>query len=69
MEAVEVERIVGVFDTERGSGTLWTLEEFNTYAPRPLTQQQLLDVRNLRGTLVRQWEEVEPSSKLELRFP
>ena len=68
-EAAEVERVVGVFDTERGSGILWTLEEFNTYAPRPLTQQQLLEIRSLRGTLFRQWEEIEPHRKLELRFP
>ena len=28
-EAIEVERIVGLFDTERGSGAIWTVEEFN----------------------------------------
>ncbi len=36
-EAAEVEQIVGLFDAERGSGTLWTPEEFNQFAPRPLT--------------------------------
>src|SRR4051794_36473887 len=28
-EAVEVEKIVGLFDIERTSGTLWSAEEFN----------------------------------------
>jgi hypothetical protein len=36
-EAVEVERIVGLFDSERASGALWTAEEFNEFAPRALT--------------------------------
>src|SRR5579872_4676253 len=30
--AVEVEKIVGLFDSERASGTLWSAEEFNTFA-------------------------------------
>jgi hypothetical protein len=68
-EALEVERFVGVFDTERMSGTLWTLDELNAYAPRPLTQEQLFEVRKLRGTLFRQWSEVEPRKALELQFP
>jgi hypothetical protein len=36
-EAVEVERIVGLFDAERGVGAHWTAEEFNEFAPRALT--------------------------------
>lgn len=68
-EAIEAERIVGVFDSERMSGSLWTLDEFNAYAPRPITQEQLLETRALRGRLFRQWSEVEPRGKLELQFP
>ena len=36
-EATEVEAIVGVFDSERASGQLWTADEFNTFALRALT--------------------------------
>src|SRR5712671_7932495 len=35
-EAIEVERIIGLFDAERASGVLWTPEEFSARAPRPL---------------------------------
>src|SRR5215472_15305206 len=41
-EAGEVEQIVGLFDSERACGTLWTLEEFNTYAPRTLSEGDIL---------------------------
>jgi hypothetical protein len=68
-EAIEVEGIVGVFDSERACGTLWTLEEFNQYAQRRLTQEELLAVRRLRGALFNQWSEVAPGQKLELQFP
>ncbi len=68
-EAVEVERIVGLFDTERGSGTLWTVEEFNAFAPRELTIEQIQDVRRLRSKLFAQWLAVQPGEKLELDFP
>jgi hypothetical protein len=68
-EAVEVERIVGVFDSERACGMLWTLEEFNEYAPRLFTQDEIFAVRSLRGDLFRQWAEVPPGQKLELQFP
>jgi len=68
MEAIEVEQIVGLFDTERGSGTLWTADEFNAFAPRGLTQEQILNVRALRGKLFEQWFALEPGQKLELQF-
>jgi hypothetical protein len=68
VEAVEVERIVGLFDSERGSGMLWTVEEFNEFAPRPLTEAEILKVRALRGTLFKQWSAIEPGRELELRF-
>lgn len=67
-EAVEVEQIVGLFDSERGSGMLWTCEEFNQFAPRALTDADILRVRALRGALFRQWSETAPGQKLELKF-
>jgi hypothetical protein len=36
IEAVQVEQIVGLFDSERISGSLWTVDEFNEFAPRAL---------------------------------
>ena len=68
LEAVEVERVVGVFDTERGCGMLWTVEEFSEYAPRKFTQEEIQAVRSLRGKLFQQWSEVAPGQKLELQF-
>jgi hypothetical protein len=68
IEAGEVERIVGLFDTERGSGMLWTVEEFNEFAPRALTEAEIGSVRSLRGKLFRQWFEIAPGQKLELTF-
>ena len=35
LEAGVVEHIVGLFDSERACGRLWTVEEFNTYIPEP----------------------------------
>jgi hypothetical protein len=67
-EAVEVERIVGLFDSERGSGMLWTGEEFNEFAPRKLTDAEIQSVRAIRGALFRQWFEIEPGQALELRL-
>ena len=73
VEAVEVEQIVGLFDAERGSGTLWTPEEFNQFAPRPLTApltvEAILGVRSARAGLFRKWAETNPGQKLELTFP
>ena len=73
MEAVEVEQIVGLFDAERGSGTLWTPEEFNQFAPRPLTApltvDAILGIRSARAALFRKWAETSPGQKLELTFP
>src|SRR3989442_12376408 len=50
-EAIEVERIVGLFDSERASGMLWTSEELNEFAPRALTDSEIQRVRSLRGAL------------------
>jgi hypothetical protein len=68
MEAVEVEQIVGLFDTERGSGTLWTAGEFNAFAPRALTEAEIQSVRALRGWLFEQWFALAPGRALELQF-
>jgi hypothetical protein len=67
-EAVEVEKIVGLFDSERASSVLWSAEEFNTFAPRALTDTELQKVRALRAALTRQWSAVAPGQKLELKF-
>jgi len=65
-EALEVERIVGLFDSERGSGMLWTAEEFNGFAPCSLTDAEIQKVRALRGELFRRWSAVVTGQKLEL---
>jgi hypothetical protein len=67
-EAVEVERVVGLFDTERGSGVLWTLEEFNQFSPRALTLENIQSVRALRSALFQQWSALAPGQKMELSF-
>jgi hypothetical protein len=67
-EAVEVERIVGLFDSERGSGMLWTLEEFNEFSPRVLTVEDIRGVRSLRGALFQQWSALASGQKVELNF-
>src|SRR5580692_7897135 len=59
-EAIEVERIVGLFDSERASGVLWTIEEFNEFAPRPLTEAEIQRVRALRGELFQRWSAIDP---------
>ena len=73
VEAGEVEQIVGLFDAKRGSGTLWTPEEFNEFAPRPLTApltaKDILGIRSARAGLFRKWDETSPGQKLELTFP
>jgi hypothetical protein len=67
-EAVEVERIVDLFDAERGSGVLWTSEEFNEFAPRALTDAEIQNVRTLRAALFHQWFAIAPGQTLELKF-
>ena len=67
-EAGEVEQIVGLFQSEQASGTLWTAEEFNGFAARPLTTKQIEAVREIRGTLFAKWFATKPGEKLELSF-
>jgi hypothetical protein len=67
-EVIEVERIVGLFDAERGSGVLWTAQEFNDFSPRVLTNEQIQNIRARRADLFRRWFDIAPAEKLELIF-
>ena len=67
-EAIEVERIVGLFDSERASGVLWSAEEFSGIAPRAVTEAEVGSVRALRSCLFSEWAAVAPGRWLELRF-
>jgi len=68
VEALEVERIVGVFDSERACGTLWSLEEFNEFAPRQLTAGEIEKVRAIRAELFRKWSAVPGGGNLVLEY-
>ena len=72
-EAGEVETIVGLFDSERGSGTLWTAQEFAQFAPRKLSraldETAIQRIRSNRSDLFRRWAAVETGGKLELEYP
>jgi hypothetical protein len=67
-EAIEVERIVGLFDSERASGVLWSTEEFNEFAPRLLTEAEIQKVRALRGELFQRWSAIDAGQTLELHY-
>jgi hypothetical protein len=67
-EAIEVERLVGVFDMERATGVLLTAEEFNGYAPRALSDEEIQKVRAKRSELFQKWKAVAPGQALELKF-
>jgi hypothetical protein len=67
-DAVEVERIVGMFDTERASGALVTADDFAIHGPRRLTDEEIARVRTCRGELFSRWFALEPGSTLELQF-
>jgi hypothetical protein len=68
-EALEVERIVGLFDTERAGGQIWTAEEFNGFSPRAMTLEEIQRVRARRSELFQQWFAIEPGSALDFEFP
>jgi hypothetical protein len=71
-EAVEVERIVGLFDTERGSGVFLTAEDYDLFATpgmRRLSDEEIVRVRTRRGELFSQWAAVAPGEAMELKFP
>jgi hypothetical protein len=68
-EAVEVERIVGLFDTERAGGQIWTEEEFNGFSPRAMTLGEIQRVRARRSELFQRWFAIGPAAVLELQYP
>lgn len=68
-EAVEVERIVGLLDAERASGAQWTVQEFNRFSPRAVSETELSAVRELRAALFREWSAVTAGEKLSLKLP
>ena len=65
-EALDVERIVGLFDAERSSGVLLSRDEFNKFALRSLTEADIQRVRVLRSALFQQWLAILPGQRLEL---
>lgn len=68
-EALEIERIVGLFDTERASGAIWTLEEFHEFggeAARKLTGEQVAAIRARRSELFQRWSTVPAGGILNL---
>ena len=68
VEQGEVEKLVGLFDSERGAGVLWTAEEFNEFAPCALSGAEIEQIRNLRSELFHKWFTIQPGEKLELTF-
>jgi hypothetical protein len=67
-EALEVERIVGLFDAERASRELWSIDYFNRVVPRKLTESEVQSVRVLRAELFERWSQVLPGEALKLTF-
>ncbi len=67
-EAVAIEKVVGIFDTERASGARWTLDQFQEYSPRALTRDQVDQIRKLRGEVFARWSGTDPGQSLELTF-
>ncbi len=67
-EALEVEGIVGLFDAERGSGAIWTADEFNQFASRQLTVEEVAQIRARRSDLFKQWSALPPGQTLDLFY-
>ncbi len=70
-EAAVAESIVGLFDSERASGTNWTLDEIQEFASEParqLTPEQIAAIRERRAEIFAQWRQVPVGQALELRF-
>jgi len=63
-EATQVERIVGIFDAERTSGTTWTSEEFDHL----LSDEDISRVRDCRDELFRRWFALPKGEPLQLEF-
>jgi hypothetical protein len=68
VEALEVERIVGLLDAERASRELWSIDDFNRVVPRKLTESEIQSVRVLRAELFERWSQVLPGEALKLTF-
>lgn len=78
-EALEVEALVGTFDSERAAAGIWSAAEFNEMAalnassnhrpaPRKLCEDDLARIRTLRAALFTRWRELPAGSSLELVF-
>ena len=71
-EAGMVECVVGLFDGERASGVLWTLDEFHQFGgpgASNLTLEQIGAIRQRRSELFQKWSEVAAGETLRLQFP
>ena len=69
-EAAWSENIVGLFQAELASGTAWTTDQFNEFAPPgvSLTAGQIADVRARRAELFQQWFGVAIGGTLTLDY-
>jgi len=69
-EAIEVEHLVGLLNTELASGTTMTAEELNGASPIPtrLTEEQLQRVRARCSELFWQWHSLPPGGTLALQW-
>lgn len=68
-EALAVEQIVGLVQTEQASGTLWTAGEFNQFLERTLTDTEIQNIRARRADLFQRWSAIKPGETLRLIFP
>lgn len=79
-EALRVETLVGLLDTERADGVPRTAEELNSQAamhyesrgaldePPVVTEEQLESIRTLRDELFSCWASLPAGESLDLRF-
>lgn len=76
-EATEIESIVGLLDAERGSGVIWTAEEFNHFAEiqasegqevRKLSETEISAIKASRSQLLKRWFALPKGETLELQF-
>jgi hypothetical protein len=75
------ERIVGLLDLERASGAIMSAEDVNTALHEhfakvgtatevpTLIEDQLAEIRRLRGELLVRWAALAPGDAIELTFP
>lgn len=80
LNALFVEAVVGTFDSERASGSLWTAADFNEslathmgrdgrMTPRQLTDDDLERIRRRRAALFARWQSLPAGDTLRLEFP